>query len=68
MLQLSDRSLIINNLAVYAGWEAMSKDIQYAWEKKLTAVIHPANIRRVGLRYINRIERSSAEDTLGISA
>ena len=42
----------------------MSSDIQYAWDR-IASVINPAAIMSVGLRYINRIERSIPEETFG---
>ncbi len=64
LLQLSDRSLVITSLAVYPGWDVVSKDIEYALDK-LKAVVNPAKVLRIGLRYINRIERSASNETLG---
>lgn len=63
-IQLSERHLVINKLPQYLGWENMIQNITYAWEAVLS-VVHPAQINRIVLRYINRIERSSRNETLG---
>lgn len=64
LLQLSTNILVVNVLSPYPGWTQMSTDIQNAWVK-ICEVVQPESITRVGLRYINRIERSREEDTLG---
>lgn len=62
LLQLSEKTLTINVLSPYTGWAQMRTDILWGWEK-LRAVIQPAGIMRIGLRYINHIERASAHET-----
>ena len=64
LLQLSDNRIVVNVLPKYSGWEQVSNDIQYAWERIIN-VINPVAITRIGLRYINRIERSAPGETLG---
>jgi uncharacterized protein (TIGR04255 family) len=64
ILQLSEGTIAINVLAPYLGWEHMRRDISYAWEN-IIRVINPAAIVRVGLRYINRFERSAPKEILG---
>ena len=63
LLQLSDQSLAVSCLPVYPGWDVMLKDIEYGIEK-LKAVVKPEKALRIGLRYINRIERSVPDETL----
>lgn len=63
VLQLSDRSLAVYCHPVYPGWDVMLKDIEYGIEK-LKAVVNPEKLIRIGLRYINRIERSVPGETL----
>ncbi|MCE7988192.1 MAG: TIGR04255 family protein [Caldilinea sp. CFX5] len=62
LLQLSENRITINILPVYPGWQQVSKDIEYAW-RKLNEVMQPATVIRLGLRYINVIERRSAGET-----
>ncbi len=64
LLQLSEKTLTVNVLSQYAGWAQMRTDILWGWEK-VRAVIQPAGITRIGLRYINHIERASADETPG---
>jgi uncharacterized protein (TIGR04255 family) len=63
LLQLSEGRIVVNTLPRYAGWAQMSKDIAYAWENTCE-LINPSNVTRIGLRYINRIERSTADEKL----
>jgi uncharacterized protein (TIGR04255 family) len=64
LIQLSENRISVNILAAYPGWEKFRADIGEAWEK-LSSVAHPEAIIRVGLRYINRIERTVADETFG---
>ena len=64
LLQLSESVLTINELPKYPGRDKMSEDVLYAWQK-LREVIEPENIGRIGLRYINRIERTHPEERAG---
>ena len=61
ILQLTENILTINVLPDYPGWEIMSKFILDYW-KKFYYVINPEQIIRIGLRYINRIERKKADE------
>ncbi len=62
-------SLVNNNrmavvlLPTYPGWEVMRQWVEYAWQK-LNEVIKIQSIPQIGLRYINRIQRRSEEETL----
>lgn len=64
LLQLSEDRIAINCVGNYPGWEQMRKDIQGAWET-LVKVANPEKVIRIGVRYINRIERRSENETLG---
>jgi len=57
MLQLSKDTFTVNVLPKYPGWVRMSEDILNAW-MQAREVIKPARVTRLGLRYINRIERT----------
>jgi len=63
-LQLSNNILTVNVLPEYEGWTKMSEDILYAWTA-VQAVIKPAGITRIGLRYIDRIERTYSDEQPG---
>ena len=63
LIQLSENRIAVSMLPVYPGWRQMKSDIEYAWNK-LCEVIQPSEITRVGLRYINAIERSTEDETL----
>lgn len=54
--QLSKNIITVNVLPKYPGWMQMSRDILDAWTQT-REVIKPAGVTRIGLRYINRIER-----------
>jgi uncharacterized protein (TIGR04255 family) len=62
LLQLSPNILTVNVLPQYAGWVQMSQDILQGWTK-VSEVIEPASITRIGLRYINRIDRTQPTET-----
>lgn len=64
MLQLAENSLSINTFAPYAGWKVMRSDVLAAWQH-IEEILQPAVISRIGLRYINRIEKVTAEDRPG---
>lgn len=61
LLQLSDSSISVNVLPIYPGWTEVSRIVAYAWSK-IAEVTNPAAITRIGLRYINRIERSADDE------
>jgi uncharacterized protein (TIGR04255 family) len=64
LVQLSEGILTVNVLPVYAGWERMQADILDVWGEALD-VIHPQSVKRIGLRYIDFIQRESAGETPG---
>jgi len=64
LLQLSADTLTVNVLPMYPGWTQMSKDVLNAWNQA-REVIKPAGITRIGLRYINRIERTRPDESAG---
>ena len=61
LIQFSKNILTVNVLPKYEGWEQMSADIFYAWGK-VCGVIKPASITKIGLRYIDRIERTHPDE------
>ncbi|MBE3559315.1 MAG: TIGR04255 family protein [Ktedonobacteraceae bacterium] len=63
ILQLAENSLSISTLAPYQGWEVMRRDVLAAWQW-VDEVLQPEAIHRIGLRYINRIEKETEQDRL----
>lgn len=61
LLQISQQSLAFNALQPYPGWTKFSGEIAKRWPD-LVDVAKPAAITRIGLRYINRIIRLSAQE------
>jgi len=64
LLQLSENMFTVNSLSKYPGWKTMRLDVENAWSQA-KQVLKPAHITRVGLRYINRIERTTANEPPG---
>jgi len=64
LLQMSERTLAVNVMPKYPGWTQIRKDILDAWAAA-REVIKPASITRIGLRYINRIDRSHPNEPPG---
>lgn len=64
VLQLSENRISVNILSAYPGWAQVKKDVEFAWNK-LRALIKPVEVSRIGLRYINSIEKGSKSETLG---
>jgi uncharacterized protein (TIGR04255 family) len=61
LLQLGENVFTVNLLPKYPGWDTMREDVLKAW-KQAQETLQPAKVTRIGLRYINRIERESQED------
>lgn len=64
LLQLSENIFTVNVLPKYPGWARMKEDILASWAKA-REVIKPDKIMRIGLRYINRIERTHPDERPG---
>jgi uncharacterized protein (TIGR04255 family) len=64
LIQLSPQLLTVNVLPKYEGWLHMRKWILYAWAE-LKNALNVKGINRVGLRYINTIERGKSGETIG---
>lgn len=64
LLQLGPNVFTVNVLPVYPGWEKMRVDVVEAW-KQASEVLRPAKLTRIGLRYINRVERTKDRETPG---
>lgn len=56
LVQLSGLFVAINQLSPYPGWEEMFRDTIFARFGDLQKAIGPVRFKRVGLRYINRID------------
>lgn len=63
ILQLTENGFSISTLSPYQGWQVMKKDALNAWDY-IEEVLQPEVINRIGLRYINRIEKETVEDSL----
>jgi uncharacterized protein (TIGR04255 family) len=61
-LQFGDDTFVINLLPAYPGWEAFKRELLRLWPTVLD-VMQPTGIKRIGMRYINRIPRKSAQET-----
>jgi len=59
LVQVGPDLLVINHLKPYAGWELFKADIAYCLATYFDTIM-PIGVRRIGLRYINRIEIPSA--------
>lgn len=64
ILQLAEHSFSLSALAPYPGWESMSKDLTDAW-RHIGEVLQPEIINRMGLRFINQIEKETEYDSAG---
>lgn len=63
VLQIAENTFSINMLAPYPGWKDTRTYALAAWQK-VEDVLEPEIISRVGLRYINRIAKETAQDRL----
>jgi uncharacterized protein (TIGR04255 family) len=64
ILQLAENAFSMSTLSPYQGWEVMRDDTLAAW-RQVEEVLMPEIITRVGLRYINRIEKETNQDHAG---
>jgi uncharacterized protein (TIGR04255 family) len=64
IIQLGEESLSISVLAPYQGWKMMMNDTLSIWEQ-VKEVLHPGAINRIGLRFINRINREVEQERPG---
>lgn len=64
ILQWGENMLTVNMLAPYQGWHVMHDDVLAAW-RLVEEVLQPEAITRVGLRYINSIEKETDQDRPG---
>ncbi len=61
VLQIAENTFSINILAPYPGWKDTRTYALATWQK-VEDVLKPEIISRVGLRYINRIAKETAQD------
>ena len=64
LLQLAENLLVVNVLPRYPGWASMRRVVLEAWGLA-KPILEPAEIVRIGLRFINRIEREFPEQKPG---
>lgn len=62
LVQLAPNVFTVNVLSAYPGWQTMRQDVMHAWDQAKD-VLKPAKVTRLGLRYINRVERHSESET-----
>lgn len=63
-IQLAENTFTVNALRPYPGWPQLQQDLEKAWGQA-KAILNPQAITRVGLRYINRIERRTPDEPPG---
>lgn len=56
IVQLSPGLMAVNETAKYPGWRVFKRHIRGNWER-LASLGEPRGVHRIGLRYINRIQR-----------
>jgi uncharacterized protein (TIGR04255 family) len=61
VVQFSENVISLNHLRPYPGWLQVRDELLRVWVK-LTTVVPPSTVQRVGIRYINAIERQSADE------
>lgn len=63
LIQLAPWVLTVNEIGKYKSWQTFLGHIEHAW-KSLISIIGSLQIKRIGMRYINRIPRTS-QDAVG---
>ncbi len=64
LVQLGPNVFTVNVLPKYPGWQKMRQDVLDAW-RQASLVLKPAKLTRIGLRYINKVERTKENGTPG---
>lgn len=64
VLQFGENALTLNVFRPYPGWAAMRAEVLHAWERT-RPLLMPAAITRIGVRYVNRIDRRTPHDGPG---
>lgn len=60
LVQLAEKTITLNVLPRYPGWEVMVDRMANIW-RRASKVFAPARVSRIGLRYINRVPRQSED-------
>jgi uncharacterized protein (TIGR04255 family) len=60
-LQFGEDTFVINILPPYPGWADFKAEFLRLWPS-VTEVMQPTWIKRIGMRYINRVPRESADE------
>lgn len=60
VLQIVENTFVVNVLPPYPGWAATKGDVLHAWTVA-SRILTPSTVARIGLRYINRLERAPNE-------
>lgn len=58
LIQLAEKTITLNVLPRYPGWEVMVERIADIW-RRASQLLAPGRVNRIGLRFINRVRRES---------
>ena len=60
LIQLAEKTITLNVLPRYPGWQVMVDRIGDIW-RRASVLLMPARVSRIGLRFINRVPRESED-------
>jgi uncharacterized protein (TIGR04255 family) len=60
LIQLAEKTITLNVLPPYPGWEVMVDRIADIW-RRASELLVPGRVSRIGLRFINRVPRESED-------
>lgn len=63
VLQFAENSLSVSTLFPYQGWKRMREDVLSTW-RRVEEILHPVQVDRVGLRYINAFKKEDMNERL----
>lgn len=64
LVQLAPWVLTVNQIGKYESWAAFEQHIKYVWNV-LASVVEHSEIKRIGMRYINRLPRQEKKEKVG---
>jgi uncharacterized protein (TIGR04255 family) len=65
ILMITEGVFNVNALAPYPGWATFKAELEAVWPHFIH-VINPAALHQIGMRYINRIPRSTDDESAGM--
>lgn len=65
MLQISSDVWVYNVLSPYPGWPRLKEDLLELWNN-CSDILEPQAIFKIGLRYINKIENTSEDQSISL--